>query len=321
MGLVVIDGDIVAFRCAAACEKRSVVATHNTTLDQLEFDTMTEFKTFIADDDKLDIKDFTIVPKRVPEPVANALQAVKTTILNIVKAAKCDSYHVVLSGKDNFRLQLPLPTQYKNNRADLDRPVLLQECRDYLIKFHDAEVSEGCEADDILVSYMHQGYINKEYVVQASIDKDALHGAGWVYDWTTMDEPELIEGFGSLYISDNKSGTVKGKGRAFLWCQLLLGDSIDGYKPCELAKVRFGQMWAYKILKDCTNDKQALQAVVDQYKEWYPEPVTYYAWNGVKHTKTWKELMQLYADCCFMRRWEGDRLDIEKVIKKLGVTE
>lgn len=318
--LAVIDGDLLAFRCAAVSEKRSVIATHNETLKIVEYPTVTEFKAWLAAQDEYSYEDFNVVPKRTPEPVEHALRAVKMSLETIVKNAKCDEYHIVMSGKDCFRLDLPLPTRYKASRGDVDRPVLLGDCREYLLKHHNAEVSEDVEADDILVGYMYQGYKDGEYIVQCSIDKDATHGPGWLFNWTTMEEPEFIDGYGALeLIEKGSSKTVKGKGRSFLWYQILYGDVADSFKPCELAKVKFGEIGAYKLLGKCKTDTEALQVVVNQYKLWYPEPVTYKAWNGEVHTKNWLEIMQMYTDCAFMRRFEGDKLDMKKLLDKLEV--
>lgn len=325
-GIAVIDGDIIAYRCAAANEKREVVAIHNETLESTTYKTMTEFKGAVQDP-----SEYTVTPIQTAQPIENALHSIKRLLASITEKAKCSSYHVVVSGADNFRLELPLPTKYKGGRTDNTKPLQLSECKQYLINVHEAEVSEGVEADDILVGYMHQGYIDKEYIVQCSLDKDAKHGAGWLFDWTTMEEPELIEGYGALTLTLRDTGKknakglpvmekiIKGKGRAFLWYQLVFGDPVDTYKPCELAKKPFGEVGAYNLLKDATNDFEALTAVVGQYKYWYPEPVTYYDWAGKEQTKDWLELMQMYADCCFMRRYEGDRLDMKKLLTKLGV--
>ena len=57
-----------------------------------------------------------------------------------------------------------------------------------------------------------------------------------------------------------------------------------------------------------------------QYKIWYPVPLTYTAWDNTRHTKTWLEIMQLYTNCAFMQRWDGDRLDVAKLLDKMGVT-
>lgn len=310
--LVVVDGDLLAFKCAAVTEKRSVIATHKDTLDKVEFDTATKFKEWAGDT----ADQYELEAVRTPEPIANTLRSIKTKLNSIIKACEADSYHIVISGDDNFRKSIPLPSQYKNTRNDAGKPINLAEAKEYLVKHHNAETAVG-EADEVLVAYAYQGYKNGEKVIQASIDKDAYHGPGWLYNWDVMETPELIEGFGSLYIND--SDTVKGSGRVFLYYQMCFGDPIDAYKPCELAKVKFGEKSAYKILKDCTSDKQAVEVLVKQYKKWYPKPVTYRAWDESLQTKDWMEIWQMYADCAFMPRWEGDRLDVKKLLKTLGV--
>src|SRR5205814_6306696 len=125
-------------------------------------------------------------------------------------------------------------------------------------------------------------------------------------------EPELIEGFGELYLIEKETARktaagkptvtkdVKGKGRVWLYYQMVFGDPVDAYKPCELAKAKFGEIGAYELLRKCKTDKEALEAVAKQYQLWYPSPVTYRDWNGVLHTKDWLEIWQLYADCAFM---------------------
>lgn len=327
-GLVVIDGDILAYRASAAAEKNTVECTHKETLQVVTFDTATKFKEWAGDD-----KDnWELAPKKEAEDLSHALHSMKGTIERIVENSGCDSYHIVVSGPTNFRLDLPLPTRYKDSRKETMKPIHLKACKEYLIAKHNAEVSVDCEADDVLVGYAVAGFNNKEYVVQASLDKDAKHGPGWLFDWTNMDEPELITGYGELTCTLRETGKkkangdpvtekiIKGKGRAFLWFQIVFGDAVDSYKPCELAKVKFGEVGAYDLLKDAKNDKQALEAIVGQYKRWYPKPVTYKAWDDSLHTKDWLEIMQLYADCAFMQRWEGDRLVMKDVLDKLGVT-
>lgn len=310
--LAVIDGDLLSFKCAAVTEKRSVIAKHKETLDEVEFDTATKFKEWAGSEASM----YDLTPIRTPEPIANTLRSIKTKLNSILEACGADSYHIVISGDNNFRKEIPLPSQYKNTRSDTGKPVNLDEAKEYLIKHHNAEVAVG-EADEVLVGYAYQGYKNKQKVIQCSIDKDAYHGPYWLYNWDAMEAPELIEGFGKLYI--NSADTVKGQGRMFLYFQMAFGDPIDAYKPCELAKVKFGEKGAYKLLKDCTTDKEALEALVKQYKKWYPEPVTYRAWNDELHTKDWLEIWQMYADCAFMPRWVGDRFDVKKVLTKLGV--
>lgn len=325
-GLAIVDGDILSYRCAAANEQRFVTVTHKETAVSREFDTATDFRAWAG----ASADSFDIVPGQRAEELHLAFAAMKRSLENIVKGAGCDSYHIVISGDNNFRQDLLLPTKYKDSRKETIKPLQLADCKQYLIRFQEAEVAEG-EADDLMAAYAYQGYKAGERVVQCSIDKDAKHGPWWLYDWTTMSEAVLIEGYGELTCTLRDTGKknakgdpvtqkiIKGTGRAFLWYQLVFGDPVDCYKPCELAKAKFGEVGAYDLLKHAKNDKEALEAVVARYKLWYDKPVTYRAWDGSLHTKDWLQIMQMYADCCFMRRWPGDELNITKLLDKLGI--
>lgn len=332
-----IDGDLLAYRCSAANTRRFVTAIHKETLEQDEFDNVTKFREWLKAND-LSQDDFTVTPGKEPGPIAFALKSIKGMIEDIKNGAGCEDYHIIISGKNNFRLELPLPSKYKGTRDDDDKPPQLEESKQYLITHHGAEVTEGEEADDRLCAYAYQSYRDHKAAgtveqadVQCSIDKDAKHGSWWLYDWTTMDKPQLIEGFGELTCTlkptsrRNAKGEVvnekiiKGYGRIWLYFQMLFGDPVDAYKPCEIAKAKFGDVGAYNLLVDAKTDKEALQVLVNQYRRWYAQPTTYTAWDGTVHTKTWLEIMQMYADCAHMRRWPGDRLNVEKLLKKLGV--
>ena len=324
--LALIDGDIIAYRCAAANEKRTVKATHKESLEELVFDTATKFKEWAGD--RKD--DYDLKPQQEAEDIQNAFALIKQMLESITTNAKCDNYHIIVSGDNNFRRDLPLPTRYKDSRSDVAKPLQLADCKRYLVHFKKAETAEG-EADDLLTAYMAQSYRDGGNDVQCSLDKDAKHGPGWLYDWTNMSEPVLIEGYGGLELilkekaklkadgTPTVEKSIKGKGRAFLYYQMLFGDPVDCYKPCELAKVKFGEIGAYDLLKSAKNDKEALESLVRQYKKWYPEPVAYRCWKEELHTKSWMEVWQMYADCAFMRRWDGDRFDVKATLDRLKV--
>lgn len=312
--LAVIDGDLLAYRCAAATEKRSVIATHKDNLSEIEFDTATLFKEWAGDE----ASQYELKPVQTPEPIANTIYAMKQMLKMIMDKTKCNSYHIVVSGESdgNFRKHLPLPTRYKDSRTNVAKPLNLEEAKQYLVDKHNAEVAVG-EADDLIAAYKYQGYRSKAYTVSVTIDKDDNATPGWQYNWLNMEEPEFVEGFGKLYINDKDD--VKGYGRVFAYFQMLFGDPADCYKPSEIAKTKFGEKGAYKLLKDCTTDKEAVQAIVNQYKKWYPQPVYYTAWDSTRHKKDFMEIWQMYADCVHMRRWDGDCLDVKKLCEKLEI--
>ena len=68
-------------------------------------------------------------------------------IENIVKSSGASEYDLFLTGSGNFREQLATIRPYKGNRPD-DKPYHYERVRDYLIKFRNAILVEGMEADD-----------------------------------------------------------------------------------------------------------------------------------------------------------------------------
>lgn len=331
MVTAVIDGDILAYRAAAANEQRSVRAAHNSTTEKVEFKTATDFKIW-CNDEGYAVDDFTLSVVQDAGEEAFAYSLMKQTITRICEATKSDSFHVVISGKNNFRLDLPLPTRYKSNRKDSVRPLQLENCRQYLLKFQNAEMSDGVEADDLLAGYAAAGYKTKS-VVLASLDKDLRIGECLFFDWSKEENVvEDISGLGSLILTETPTAklkadgtpqtikSVKGSGRIFLAHQCLIGDATDGYKPSEIAKKSFGDVGSYNLLGKCKTDKEAWEAVVRQYKIWYPKPVKYRCWDNILYEKSWLEILQLYVDCAYMRKIETQGLDVKKLLNKLKIS-
>lgn len=312
---LVIDGDIVAFRCAAANETRSIKATHKTTGMVTTYPHRTAMKEQIKG--AFELEEFDIEDVQTPEDIKNAFHGINTSIAALCKTCEADYYEVYLSGKDNFRLDLPLPTRYKSNRDDGLRPLQLKECKEFLIKHHEGIVVDGEEADDALSRRCYEGVKAKKKVIQSTLDKDANSNEGWLYNWIKMEEPLLVSGLGSLELDEKNK--LRGISRKWFYAQWVMGDPVDCFKPSEIAGKKFGDVSVYKLLADCTTDKECIEAVYGQYKKWYPKPVTYTAWDGTEHTKDAVELMDLYAACAHMRRFEGDVFDTKKLLDKLKI--
>jgi len=311
--LAVIDGDTVAFRAAAMNERRSIVVTHKPTGRTSEFDNRTAFKEHIGT--KWDILDFDIEDKQTPEDIRYALGAAKATIKSICEKLDTSNYKVVMSGEGNFRLDIPLPKRYKHKRPEA-KPLQLKAVRDYLIKHHAADVTSGCEADDVLAQWAWRGFKEGKEIVQCSQDKDAYSNAGYLYNFVKDEDILYISGLGELHLEGTK---VKGTSRKWEYAQIMLGDSVDCYKPTDLCKVKFGDKSVYNLLVDLKTDKECWEAMACTYKLWYPEPVCYKAWDGVEHTKDYLDILQMYVDCAHMRRWENDRVIVKDVLTKLKI--
>ena len=150
--IVVIDGDIVAFRCAAANEKRSIKATHKTTGQEIVCAHRTAFKEQIRD--VFQPEEFDIVDVQTAEDISHAIHGMKTTVAALKKSCNADEVEIYLSGKNNFRDSLPLPTKYKDREGI--KPTQLKDCRNYLQEKMGAIIVDNCEVDDKLAMRCHK---------------------------------------------------------------------------------------------------------------------------------------------------------------------
>jgi hypothetical protein len=133
-----------------------------------------------------------------------------------------------------------------------------------------------------------------------------------------MKEPVRIKGLGYLELDDKK--VLRGQGRLWFFAQWVKGDSVDCFKPCEVAGKKFGDVGCYNLLAHCKTDREAVQAVYNQYKAWYGLEVNYTDWQGIEHIKVpLTAFMNMYAQCCHMLRFEGDVFDTEKLLDKLKI--
>lgn len=314
--IAVIDCDIIAFRCAAANESRSIKATHNTTGQVSEHPHRTGFKEHIKG--LFESSEFTIEDLQHPGDIKFAFHAINTTINALKESCKADDVELFISGTDNFRDFLPLPSKYKGDRRGKIKPVQLKECREYLINKKGAVVVNGNETDDRLAQRCYEGVKEKAITIACTIDGDQQGVDGWMYNWIKMSEPKLVKGFGYVeLIKDNKD--FDGYGRKFFYAQWVLGDSTDCFKPSEISGKKFGVVAMYKLLDECKTDKECVEAIYKQYKTWYPSVVEYTDWTGVIQKTDAIGLMDLYASCCHMQRFKNDYICTKTLLTKLGI--
>lgn len=307
MTIAVIDGDLIAFKCAAANEVRSIKALHIPSGRSKVFKHRTELKELIAD--KFPYDDFEITDIQEADQIAYALYSAKHMIKSICEKCSADSYEIYFSGKDNFRDRLALPTRYKGNREGLIRPLQLREVKEYLSEKHGAMTVLG-EADDACSRRQWEGLQGGEKVVGCSTDKDSYGCDGWLLNWDKMDKPFLIQGLGKLW---EKGGKIWGVGYKWKALQWLCGDAIDGLKPTYLAKVKYGEKSAYKALKDLSSEEEVNKVVHDIYLKWYPENKQFVDQCRVERDLNYVQLAQVYMDGIHMERWEGDRLNVAEM--------
>jgi len=315
--IILVDGDIVSFRAAAANETRSIKVTHKLTGQTTEHAHRTAFKEHIKN--KFDIEEFDIEDVRTAEDLKYAIHAVNTTIESLKKSCNADEVEVHLSGDSNFRDRLHLPSKYKGLRQNLDKPVQLPECRKHLLDKYEAIRAVDEEADDTLIKRAFELRKQGDIGIVCSIDKDAYGSDIWLYNWTKMTEPLRIKGLGFLELDEKR--VIRGQGRKWFYAQWCKGDSVDCFKPSEISGKKFGDVSCYNLLKDCTTDKECVEAVYNQYKVWYPvEKIEYTDWGGNKQSKTLFELMDMYAACAHMKRFEDDVFNTKALLDKLKIS-
>lgn len=319
--IALIDLDTPVYKAAAVVEERGIIVTHSPTGIKKSFSTRTEFKGLLKSKDRTDkLSEYEIKDtQRITTTTDDTFRVLDNHIKFILDSFWCDEVVYMISGKTNFRSDLPLPTKYKSNRVGL-KPLLLKQVQTYAWKKYKAIVSDGDECDDMQIYMGYEILKRGDIPVVCSIDKDSKAYSG--LSLFNPDKPELgvqvIPELGNIWVDE--SDEVRAMGMMQYGLQQLIGDTIDGFKPTELCNKRFGAKSALKILKDCKTEKEVLEVIVSKYKEWYPESFEYTAWNGKKIQSDWKHMLNLYHACCRMKETKDDPLIAYDFYKRYGVT-
>lgn len=353
MTKLVMDYDPILYECGFIGETRHVQVVHKQSGDEYEFPNRTAFyghwskkaggwlaeynagKTTPRTADE-----FVYTDIQTPEPIENCLHTMKRIIQGLKEVCAADRYYGYSGRGDPDRVEISTVLKYKGNREGTLRPVHLPELKDYLIKNHACKIVTGIEADDACSIDLYEGYqkwkktkSDDDKVVLAYVDKDYLQCAGHLYNTNEQDGIDTHEGFGWLNI--NEKGTVKGRGRMWLYHQVMNGDSADNYKANSASKMKWGEKSSYAVLKDAKNDKEAFEALVKGYKTLYPQPKKIVGWRGYEDPKDmkilkpdskdfeievdWLYMLQENMTLAFMLRWLDDKIDVRKTMDKLGV--
>ena len=147
---IVIDGDILAYKCAINAE-----------YDQHWGDGLW---TLHADE-------------------SQGKYLVLSEIEDLKEKFKVNKVIVALTDKNNFRKDV-LPT-YKDNRKDKRKPLILKALREYLVKEWNAIILPNLEADDVMGIIATKPRKNEKMIL-CSIDKDLRQIPGTLYNGETV---------------------------------------------------------------------------------------------------------------------------------------
>lgn len=323
--LLIVDGDLVAYRHAAAAESRTIIAKHLDSGREKEFKTRTELKKFLKDKGmEFKTEDYAITDLQHPLDISFALSTVDQAIAKLQEVTWCDDVEIYIGSGKTFRHALALPTPYKDNRTDNIKPVHLAAVRSHLRRKYKAKVVDnGLEVDDVVTIRAYECLQNAQEAVLASVDKDSYQCQGIaLYNWTD-DDPHIhsIPSVGHLRkVKKTTTTTIKGDGLMFLALQVLSGDKADTYLPYELSKVKYGPTKAMKVLEVCKTEQEILRVIISEFKMLYPEPFSYTDCHGVLHEEAdWFDMLQLFWSCAYMKRSWDDPSSFVQFAAERGV--
>jgi len=173
------------------------------------------------------------------EDVEVAFYRVDVLMQQILDASESTSFFAYLTGRNNFRKKIN--PEYKANRKDKEPPVYLQDCRKWLCDKWQAEISEGCEADDLLA--INQG----RDTILCSLDKDLDMIPGMHYNWTK-----------NIIYEINKQDGVR-----HFWKQMLIGDVSDNIQGIH----GIGPKKADKLIEHLDEEQEMFETVYNMYND------------------------------------------------------
>lgn len=323
--ILLIDGDLVVYRNAAAAEKRFVDVTHIKSGHVKRFDNRTQFKDFLkAKDFPYDPAAYFIKDIQEPLPVGIAFNIIDKLYQQLHDVAWPDSTEVYIGQSGStFRHHLPLPKPYKFNRDDSIKPTHLEACKRYLKKQFGAVVCDAkYETDDVLTIRAYEELAKGNIPIIATIDKDAGQSQGvGLLNWNNepIEVKTVPELGGPIY---NEKSSWKGNGVRFLAFQTLAGDPTDTYCAYDASNVKYGPTKAANVLNTANSPKEVLELLIGEFKKLFPLPVNYKTWDGKDVMgATWEDMLQMYWKCAYMKRSWDDPSDFWEYAKRYEVTK
>lgn len=268
---LIIDGDAVAYRCAAACQKQEYVTNAGDRFrckqeagmyrvykgDDLVYEEVAcvdgrrlkksdAIDNFVKTTSSLGWKEDIII-----EPVANAFHSLKSMMNRIQTTCGTDEGIVAFSDakENNFRYKLATMQPYKANRTE--KPKLYKDCVLFLTDNYPSKTIQYAEADDALGICLTKC---PERFIAVHNDKDINQVPGDHFNFVTGERYEISERQGEFNF----------------WKQMLTGDRADNIPGLK----GIGDVKADKYLKD--PDKACAdfsQFVFQMYEEYYSKHV------------------------------------------------
>lgn len=197
---------------------------------------------------------------REKDDVEAVLAETDTFVELVLTRTNCTHYLGFLGGENNFRNEVATHLVYKGNRGE--KPDWFRKWEPYirmrLIDKWKFTVCDNIEAEDG-VSICNKYYKESTNIVIAHIDKDLddIEGNHYNYKSHTF---YYVDYLGKLEL--NAKRKVKGSGKKWFWCQMIIGDkntdNIEGLKGK-------GDVFAYNLLYNCKTEYSMFRKVYTAY--------------------------------------------------------
>ncbi len=242
MKRVAVDADTIAYKACFATQFQTYHFEEQAwryKRDLAEF-----FKLSFDEDERPDI-DADVEKVQVVEPLNHTFHIVNEIIKSIGENTGCDALHLFLSGDGNYRKSIPYPVTYKGGRPE--KPLHLQEVRDYLVNKFYAVLSNGMEADDALGIFATEN----PGCILAFVDKDIKQVPGKHYNLDSREFSEVSEL----------------EGLKLFYKQMLTGDRADNILGIE----GIGPKTAEKLIDKLATQEQMENVTRQKYKEFFKD--------------------------------------------------
>lgn len=312
--VLIVDGDIISYKIASVTEFKYLY----TSSDGEEYKVKSK-KSFLAycEENDLDIDTFSVVPTQIAEPVSYAIKSLNDSIAKVMEYCGCNKVEFYIGGSGNFRNEIPLPVQYKTNRTTVQRPLLLTDVKEYLIKYKGCKKVKDQECDDLVQRRMRD--LNRQGIrcCLYTIDKDSKGVVDYnisIYNPDKQDIESIKGGLGNLY--ETKNG-IRGDGLKWLMFQTAMYDRIDNYVMNSHYLKRYGEKSFFKDFNGCKTEKELLEKLISKWKELLPEKTIYTSFDGSLQEHTWLSLAEMYYSCAKMK--DGSFPTLVSLFEEYGV--
>lgn len=326
-----VDADWIVYAASHSGEKKTIKAIEKKSGNEYDLANKTELwgrkksrdGGFLAELNKsretpLTWEDFEILDVQTPEPLPNILHTAKMMVEGVSKATGVKATKLYVGEGRSFRADRATLLGYKENRTNTLVPIYKEEVKEYLIKYHGAEVVTGLEVDDVVIINSQ-----KKGNLVVSVDKDSMSCPVDLFnpmhpEWGIMN----CRGLGKLWWdTSGKTKKLRGIGRKWLYTQHIIGDTVDNIKPNAASDVEFGEVSAFNVLDPCTSDKECLQVIKDVYQRMYPSPKKVYGFRGDVLEIDWLYVANEIFDLVRMKRSYDDNVVFGDVLAKYGLLD